>query len=398
MWTIAISQLAAALSIILFSITLTHRDMDPFFKAIGYSSLTIAVFLGSHFIFLPEMNPIIIVFITMTWHSACVLLLTQKELINKNPSLLLAVAPLAVMLFLKSKPYQAVSFFNHPIVVTAMILPILILFFMTIVKRRERILILYQAILTTIVIISGLNLMPLFYPVTLFSLVLAQSLMVLYLLDNQKHYLYNIIDETTRFKENFDDEVEKEVRKRTFYMEMSKEKMAQLNRTDHLTKALTRKAVVADIEMMVLKGNVKKFSMFVFDIDKFKNINDTLGHVTGDVCLKNVVTLAHSSLRDGDFIGRYGGDEFIIVLKEAGYKEAMQIGERFRKLVETSTDPKFTLSLGMSCYPWDGETYKTLFEVADKGLYKAKENGRNQIGYSGYIKVQADEVSNESNA
>ena len=86
-------------------------------------------------------------------------------------------------------------------------------------------------------------------------------------------------------------------------------------------------------------------------------------------------------------IGRFGGDEFILALPMLGYKESIAYGERLMEQIYMNTSPRFSISMGLSVYPWDGETYKQLFEVADKGLYLAKEDGRNRIGYKGYIKA-----------
>ncbi|MGB3368755.1 MAG: GGDEF domain-containing protein [Acidaminobacteraceae bacterium] len=189
-------------------------------------------------------------------------------------------------------------------------------------------------------------------------------------------------------EKDFTNELEKGVRKRTFYVERLKDRMAEVNRVDHLTKALNRKAITTSIDDLVMAADVTHFVMLLFDIDKFKNINDTYGHVTGDVCLKNLATIAFKNIRNVDFLGRYGGDEFIILLPNQTLKEGLRVAERFRMKVAETQNPHFTVSIGASAYPWDGETMTSLLSTADKGLYVAKENNRNKVSYDGYIKLE----------
>jgi diguanylate cyclase (GGDEF)-like protein len=119
----------------------------------------------------------------------------------------------------------------------------------------------------------------------------------------------------------------------------------------------------------------------MFDIDNFKTINDSLGHVTGDLCLKNLAVIASNNIREVDFLGRYGGDEFIIVLPSLSENEAKFVAERFKNKVNENSNPKFTVSIGIATYPRDGQTVKELISVADKGLYKSKSKGKNSISH-----------------
>lgn len=190
-------------------------------------------------------------------------------------------------------------------------------------------------------------------------------------------------------EKDFSNELEKGVKKRTFYVERLKDRMAEVNRIDHLTKALNRKAITITIDDLVASSEVTHFVLLLFDIDKFKNINDTYGHVTGDVCLKNLATLAFKNIRNVDFLGRYGGDEFIILLPNQTLKEGLRAAERFRSKVAETQNPHFTISIGAAAYPWDGDTMTALLSTADKGLYVSKENNRNRVSYDGYIKLDS---------
>lgn len=194
-----------------------------------------------------------------------------------------------------------------------------------------------------------------------------------------------------RLEKEFEDEVFKGVKTRTYQIERIKDRMAEVNRIDHLTKALNRKAIMSELENLVLSKNCQKFVMLIFDIDKFKSINDTLGHPVGDECLKSLAKIAMESIRDEDFLGRYGGDEFIILLPNQSLKIGLNIAERFRNKVDETKDPHFSISIGASAYPWDGNSFKTLLEAADKGLYVAKEQGKNRVAYAGYIKLDQEE-------
>jgi diguanylate cyclase (GGDEF)-like protein len=163
-------------------------------------------------------------------------------------------------------------------------------------------------------------------------------------------------------------------------MELSQEKIQQLSKTDSLTGAYNRKAIIHLMEHMIDNQKIKVFSVLLLDIDEFKSINDTMGHLVGDKCLKSLSIIVKKNLRSGDYMGRYGGDEFIILLPSTDTKVALIVAERFRRCIEEETaNPSFTVSIGVATYPADGEKMSALFEYADAGLYISKENGRNRV-------------------
>jgi len=120
-------------------------------------------------------------------------------------------------------------------------------------------------------------------------------------------------------------------------------------------------------------------SLMLFDIDRFKSINDTMGHQIGDKCIKAVASLAQGAFRKEDLLGRYGGDEFIVVLPGAVPVKAFLIADRFRQLVQNKTNPAFTISVGVATYPQDAKSIAALIEAADKALYESKQKGRNRV-------------------
>lgn len=159
------------------------------------------------------------------------------------------------------------------------------------------------------------------------------------------------------------------------------ERMAQ---TDALTGALNRRG----LELLGAEALRKSFhqresaSVVMFDLDRFKRINDTLGHVAGDELLRDVVALCQRSLRDGDVFARYGGEEFVVVAPRSGEREGLALAERLRQAVEASdfaatAGQRVTASFGVACASQGG--LEALLKRADEALYTAKESGRNQV-------------------
>ena len=123
----------------------------------------------------------------------------------------------------------------------------------------------------------------------------------------------------------------------------------------------------------------------MFDVDRFKRVNDTYGHAAGDAVLKTVARIARRILRRGDRIGRIGGEEFCVVCPETGADGAAVVAERIRREVERCEVPvdgqtlSVTISLGVAERTERHLCSDHLLADADTALYRAKENGRNQI-------------------
>ena len=121
------------------------------------------------------------------------------------------------------------------------------------------------------------------------------------------------------------------------------------------------------------------------DMDRFKNINDSLGHKMGDLLLKKFTTRLTEVMRETDVIARGGGDEFIVMLPETNDKTAIVIAERIRGTVENTSfnadgnQVSTTLSIGIACYPADSENSEEIIKMADKALYESKHRGKNTI-------------------
>jgi diguanylate cyclase (GGDEF)-like protein len=121
-------------------------------------------------------------------------------------------------------------------------------------------------------------------------------------------------------------------------------------------------------------------SLALIDIDHFKTINDTRGHAAGDDALRQVAKVISSHLRDYDYLGRFGGDEFLLILPEASYQDALKVVERIQKAIREMParfDHAITLSIGVTqAVPF--EPVDTILARADTALYKAKQAGRDR--------------------
>lgn len=178
----------------------------------------------------------------------------------------------------------------------------------------------------------------------------------------------------------------------TGYIHFWNERSAEAEETkramerDYLTGVLT-KAEISNLAISIV--DVKKISnvtIAIIDIDYFKKVNDVYGHMMGDEVLKKVASVIQNEVREDGLVGRFGGDEFLVVFYDAYDMETMR--ERLRSIknsvassfvkTKSGEDISITLSIGCAAYPKDADTYEDLFFLADFALYRAKEKGRNR--------------------
>ncbi|MFC1667037.1 GGDEF domain-containing protein [Candidatus Omnitrophota bacterium] len=197
---------------------------------------------------------------------------------------------------------------------------------------------------------------------------------ILYIEDMPRQHFENFLILTSQFAMQF--------QKVILY-----KKVQEMSITDSLTEISTRRYFLERFSEEIRRSMRHKsnLSFLMLDLDRFKESNDRFGHLVGDVILKEVSDILKSSLREIDIIGRYGGEEFAIVLAGIERKEAFHVAGRIRENIEGAIFKAYdevvsiTVSIGVSVFPNDGVDMHSLIESADKALYRAKETGRNRV-------------------
>src|SRR5258708_25149489 len=180
--------------------------------------------------------------------------------------------------------------------------------------------------------------------------------------------------------------------------EIDREFQQQIHRLlvhDELTGLLTGKSFFSELRREAARAEAENipFCVLMMDLDHFKEVNDTYGHLVGSETLEVVGAVIRKALRVGDVGARFGGEEFAAFLLEADYAQGLIAAERVRSAIEKHDFPAvrrsggadpirthpLTISLGVAAYPDDGRDPIQLVEMADSALYRAKRNGRNQV-------------------
>ncbi|NVJ49594.1 MAG: diguanylate cyclase [Gammaproteobacteria bacterium] len=169
-------------------------------------------------------------------------------------------------------------------------------------------------------------------------------------------------------------------------------KLESLSRTDRLTNLFNRgfweECFQGEFDRCLRYKTVS--SALIFDIDHFKNINDTYGHQAGDEVIRKTAALLSDLVRKSDIAGRYGGEEFVVYLPNTSAENAMIFAERLRKKIEQlkinyeGQEIRFTVSLGISEFNEAMPSHEKWIEAADQALYQSKESGRNQTNIKSY--------------
>ena len=164
-------------------------------------------------------------------------------------------------------------------------------------------------------------------------------------------------------------------------------RLAALAQTDPLTRLLNRRGLcdrlAAELDRTRRYGTV--VSLLLVDLDHFKQVNDTYGHLTGDQALRAVASVLRLTARSVDLVARYGGEEFVVALPETAEAGAITFAERIRERIEahrfqTSPTLRVTASVGVAWFPSQhAETVEDLLARADEALYRAKADGRNRV-------------------
>ncbi len=182
--------------------------------------------------------------------------------------------------------------------------------------------------------------------------------------------------------------LEQKVEERTEELRQRNEELIQMAISDPLTRIYNRRHFfeLAEKEFERAKRYQHSLSLVLADVDHFKKVNDTYGHLFGDQVLTNLAQYLEKNIRNIDVVARYGGEEFIILMPEVGCPDAKIMIERLRQgivetpLIDSNSKVKLTMSLGISC--WDGKeeiSFETLLSRADQAMYRSKDKGRNCV-------------------
>lgn len=165
------------------------------------------------------------------------------------------------------------------------------------------------------------------------------------------------------------------------------EQIEEIATTDSLTDLDTRRYFMERFEEELQRAKAYSLPLvfLILDADHFKKINDQHGHLTGDQVLREIAAMVRENIREIDFAGRFGGEEFCVVLPDTQPEAAMVVAERIRKAVESKPIQAYdsiiqvTVSIGVSSFPTDGDVTDSLIDKADWALYRAKKQGRNAV-------------------
>lgn len=165
------------------------------------------------------------------------------------------------------------------------------------------------------------------------------------------------------------------------------DEIERLSVTDGLTGTYLRRYFLERLREELSRAEQYNIDLafIMVDLDHFKKCNDSFGHLVGDVVLKEVAGILKQKVREIDLVGRFGGEEFCILLPEANKADAYVVAERIRKAVEGYTIKAYdetlsiTISMGISSFPEDSPGLEDLIENADTALYEAKRQGRNKV-------------------
>jgi diguanylate cyclase (GGDEF)-like protein len=165
------------------------------------------------------------------------------------------------------------------------------------------------------------------------------------------------------------------------------EEIYRLTTIDGLTQVFNKRYFIETLEREI--GRAQRYrrdlSLIMFDIDNFKHINDTYGHLAGDYVLKQLAAVIKARIRREDILSRYGGEEFAIILPEIDAYNSLQFAEKIRRLIEKAmfrfedTDIPVTISIGVASIKVDLEDPNDFIRIADTNLYEAKAQGKNRV-------------------
>ena len=163
---------------------------------------------------------------------------------------------------------------------------------------------------------------------------------------------------------------------------------------DDVTLLYNQRKLIVDLNALIEHYQHYKMSFTVLfvDIDHFKNVNDRFGHLVGTKILKEMSDLLRAKLRETDYIYRYGGDEFVLLVPDCNAVMGQTIGERILRSIKNHTFDipeagpiRITVSIGVACFPKDADDWRGILNMADQMMYSAKDQGRGRVCLAGEI-------------
>jgi diguanylate cyclase (GGDEF)-like protein len=206
----------------------------------------------------------------------------------------------------------------------------------------------------------------------------------------QKELLTDTLEERNQELQDFSQSLEEKVTQRTKELAKANKKLGELAHQDLLTGLPNRRGMMAFIEesMVQYKQNNTPFCILVMDFDRFKLLNDTLGHEIGDQVLSEGADLMRNELREQDHVARWGGEEFLILLPDTHIKGAKTLAEKLKDNIKGTLTKTIgnnvSVTIGVAEFA-AGDTFNTCFKRADKALYHGKQSGRDQVVLSNEV-------------
>lgn len=366
----------------IFISSLTIRLNDILLKTFGLAFF-IPIVLGCYsFLIAPINRNIAALFLDLSWITL-LLMLSVISLIRRTSEstkvmfLMVFLVPLAAILLQNQLIMTDYRLYEGILAMAILLLAFTLTVFTLLSKKRNRAR-LHGGIFT---MAAGFMLFMMKFNLMVTGVLTSAGLVLCawYFYENSFGLFYNQYKKNSEELSRISNSVQMEVIRRVEEIERSNRKLLEISKTDSMTGFYVKSALLKSLESLIERSPNGVVSLMLFDIDKFKGINDTMGHQIGDKCIKAVATLAQGAFRKEDLLGRYGGDEFIVVLPGAVSVKAYVIADRFRQLVQSKSNPTFTISVGVATYPQDGKSIPALIEAADKALYESKQKGRNRV-------------------
>jgi diguanylate cyclase (GGDEF)-like protein/PAS domain S-box-containing protein len=195
---------------------------------------------------------------------------------------------------------------------------------------------------------------------------------------NNQDYTFSIIHDITEFRR-----IEAELAEKNQQLTELNHLLSQQAIRDDLTGLYNRRHIFQILKEKIIHSNryAESLSLMMIDLDEFKNVNDTYGHQFGDFMLQAVARIIIASIRESDFLGRYGGEEFLLILTHTDLESAKVVAQRIGRAVEEASfgenNVKMTVSIGICSY--HGSSLEEFVKCADELMYQAKRTGRNRF-------------------